>query len=421
MKQITILGAGIAGISASYHAKIKGHETVIFEASQNTGGLLSNFSPFEGFRFDNAVHLSFTKNEYVRSIFDKTNYITHKPAAYCIDKNLWLKHPVQNNLAPLPLDKKVKYIESFLNRTSDEPTNYKEWLHHQYGAEISNAYPIPYTRKYWGIEPSALSLDWIGNRMRRAEFSEILSGALEQRDINHYYAAEMRYPKVGGYFEFIRNIAEAQKIQFNKKAISINSINKTVLFEDDTQVGYDQLISSLPLPVIVELLVNCPKNILEAGRSLLWTTVDLISIGFDKQEVPPYLWFYIYDEDNVAARAYSPSMKSPNNVPSGKSSLQFEIYNLSSKAPLEPEKLKINIKTKLLEMGICDEDDILFIHHKHLPFGNVVFDHGMEKRRNLVLDYLDKLNIKTCGRFGEWDYFWSDQSFLSGSKSVDNI
>ena len=421
MNDVTILGAGIAGISASFHATLLGYKSIVFEKRGKPGGLVANFTPYEGFRFDNAIHLSFTKNEYVRAIFEKTKYITHKPSAYCLENGLWLKHPVQNNLAPLPLEKKVTLIESFLNRPSQEPTNYEEWLYHQYGSEISKAYPIPYTHKYWGLPPSKLTLDWIGNRIRRAEFSEILAGALEQRDINHYYAAEMRYPLKGGYFGFIRKIAEDQNIQLNKKVISIDPVHKTVTFHDETKIEYTHLISTLPLPTIVELIPDCPKTILEAGRSLLWTTVDLISIGFDKEKVPPHLWFYIYDQDNVAARAYSPSIKSPNNVPQGKSSLQFEIYNLSSKKRLEPEELKWNIKSKLLEMGICDESDILFIHHKYLPYGNVVFDHGMEKRRQIVLDYLRKMNIKTCGRFGEWDYLWSDQSFMSGANVIQQL
>ncbi|HBY86114.1 MAG TPA: O-antigen biosynthesis protein [Colwellia sp.] len=421
MNDVTILGAGIAGISASYHAALLGYECTVYEERDKPGGLVANFSPAKGFHFDNAIHLSFTKDMYVKSLFEKTTFIPHKPAAYCIDNGLWLKHPVQNNLAPLPLDKKVTLIESFLNRPSQEPTNYEEWLYHQYGHEISNNYPIPYTHKYWGLSPSELSLEWIGNRMRRAEFSEILSGALEQRNINHYYAAEMRYPTKGGYFEFIRHIAEEQNIQLNKKVILIDTEHKTVTFDDQSKVTYVNLISTLPLPVIVELLDDCPEDVLEAGRSLLWTTVDLISIGFDKQDVPPHLWFYIYDEDNVAARAYSPSMKSANNAPLGKSSLQFEIYNLSSKKRLAPDELKSNIKAKLLDMGICIESDILFMHHKHLPYGNVVFDHGMEDRRKIVLDYLDTLNIKTCGRFGEWDYLWSDQSFLSGKKVIENL
>jgi len=31
------------------------------------------------------------------------------------------------------------------------------------------------------------------------------------------------------------------------------------------------------------------------------------------------------------------------------------------------------------------------------------------------------MNIKSCGRFGEWDYLWSDQSFMSGKKAADKI
>lgn len=36
---------------------------------------------------------------------------------------------------------------------------------------------------------------------------------------------------------------------------------------------------------------------------------------------------YIYDEDIKSARINSPSIKSPNNVPEGCSSMQFEIYH----------------------------------------------------------------------------------------------
>jgi hypothetical protein len=30
-------------------------------------------------------------------------------------------------------------------------------------------------------------------------------------------------------------------------------------------------------------------------------------------------------------------------------------------------------------------------------------------------------NIKYIGRFGEWDYLWSDQSLLSGKKVADQF
>jgi protoporphyrinogen oxidase len=256
--------------------------------------------------------------------------------------------------------------------------------------------------------------------MRRAEVEEVLRGSFEARDDNHYYANEMRYPEKGGYFEFIRSLAENSNYELNKKVVSIDTTKKEISFSDGTKELYKKLVSSLPIPVICRLIKDCPEDVLKASQSLVWTTVDLISIGFDRENIPPYLWYYIYDDENIAARAYSPSLKSRDNAPKGKSSLQFEVYNLSTNPRLDPEVIKRNILDSLIDGNICQEEDILFVHHKHLPFGNVVFDHGMEERREIVLNYLNDISIKTCGRFGEWDYYWSDQSFISGMNSIDD-
>lgn len=420
MGNIVILGAGIAGISATYHAMKAGHNVICYEKNNEPGGLVANFS-IDGFRFDNAIHLSFTSNDYVKELFSQTPHYSHKPNAYCIENQLWFKHPIQNNLFPLNTEDKVKLITSLVERPSEEPQNYGEWLDHQYGYEISNRYPRKYTDKYWGIAPEKLSTTWIGNRIRRSDISEVLRGAFEKRDDNHYYASEMRYPKKGGYYSFIKEIADKCNISTNKEAIKIDIKKKKVYFSDNTNCDFESIINTLPLPIIVKLIENVPEKVKQAAESLNWTTVDLISIGFNKSDIPPHLWFYIYDNGNLAARAYSPSLKSEDNVPKGKSSLQFEIYNHSSKVRFKKDDLIRNIKDSLMRDKICREEDILFIHHKHLPFGNVIFDHGMEDRRQIVLDYLNENKICTCGRFGRWDYLWSDQSFISGKEVIDNL
>ncbi len=419
-RSVLVLGGGIAGISAGFHSKSNGFDSLVYEASDSPGGLTANFS-VNGFRFDKAIHMSFSKDQYVREVFDKTPYFAHKPDAFCLEDNRWLKHPIQNNLFNLPVPEKVSLIESFISRPNSEPTNYKEWLIYQYGKKITERYPLIYTNKYWGLPPENLSLNWIGDRMRKANTVEVLEGAMQPKDDNHYYTSEMRYPKKGGYYEFIREMAELTNIKCNKKVTKINCKENIVECEDGSVTNYESLISSLPLPIICQLIEDCPQKVKETADTLLWTTVDLISFGFNKEDIPPYLWFYIYDEDNLAARGYSPSLKAPSNAPKGCSSLQFEVYNLSSKPNYDPEELKKNITKKLLEMNVCKKEDILFSHHKHLPFGNIVFDHGMEERRKIVLDYLKKVNIHSCGRFGEWEYFWSDQSFLSGKSAADKI
>ena len=53
-------------------------------------GLLDNFV-IEGFRFDKFIHLSFTKSEDVRQIFDKTLYHTHNPLSYNHYKSFLVK------------------------------------------------------------------------------------------------------------------------------------------------------------------------------------------------------------------------------------------------------------------------------------------------------------------------------------------
>ena len=165
-------------------------------------------------------------------------------------------------------------------------------------------------------------------------------------------------------------------------------------------------------------IIKDPKlEPLKASKTLKATSIDLISVGFNRK-VSNYLWFYIYDDDILASRAYSPSMKSPDNAPEGCSSLQFEIYSRGENSKYDKKELKENVIYALKKMRIADNEDILFMHHKHLRYGNVIFDIGMEKNRNSVRKYLKENGVKTIGRFGEWEYFWSNQSFMSGYNSI---
>lgn len=409
---VMILGGGIAGLGASQRAREQGREAVIFDANDRAGGLLDNFE-IQGFRFDNAVHLSFATEPEVRKVFDKTDYYTHPADAWNFDKDRWLKHPVQNNLYPLPADEKVALIKSFLHRPDLENENYEGWLRHQYGDAISERYPMRYTEKYWGTPASELSTSWIGNRMRRAELDEILFGAFTSETPNTYYTKEMRYPKKGGYRAFIEDLIKKSEIHGNYRAIKIDIISKTVKFSNGEEIQYRDLISSVPLPILAFMTKNIPLCIMEAAKKLVATSIDLVSVGFNK-EVVKDLWFYIYDDDILASRAYSPSVKSADNAPENCSSLQFEIYSRGIESCYKKDELIDNVLYALKKMKIADSEDIVFTHHKHLSYGNVIFDKGMEKNRDLVRAYFSSNNVKTIGRFGEWDYLWSNQSFLSG-------
>ena len=419
---VVILGAGIAGISAAYHSDKIGMKAVIYEAHSRTGGLLDNFT-IEGFRFDNAVHLSFATEPEVREVFDRTPYSAHPSTSWCWDNEQWLKHPVQNNMFPLEASQRVDLISGLVERPNIEINNYQDWLIYQYGEPIATRWQLPYTEKYWTLPASELGIGWIGNRVRRADIKEVLHGAFTSETPSYYYATEMRYPKQGGYKAFIEPMISEVDILCGYKATKIFLDNKEVQFENRESISYDQLINTMPLPELIKIIDKVPDHVRDAAATLFATEVDLISVAFNKADVQPHLWFYIYDKEILAARAYSPSIKSPDNVPVGYSSLQFEIYS-SQKNPQthSPEELKANTMMALKKMGLIENDDeVLFMHHKHLPWGNVVFDLGMEERRDLVLDWLKHVGIQTAGRFGEWAYLWSNQAFMSGLKAAKLI
>ena len=422
MSGLVILGGGVAGIAASYTANKIGIKNELFEASSRTGGLLDNFS-VSNFRFDHAVHLSFTQNEYVRSIFDCVPYVTHKPTPRNYEKNKWFKHPIQNNLFPLSAEEKVHAIKDFINRPVHKNIqNYEDWLFHQYGTYITERFPLKYTEKYWNVPANQLTTDWIGNRMYQPSIDEVLYGAFTDQTPNTYYAAHMRYPQVGGYKAFISPMEKEVMIHTNKRAVELDVKNRLVYFQDGKNVYYDNLISSIPLPEIISIMRDVPQEIQSAADALWATSIALVSIGFNQPDIAKDLWFYIYDEDILASRAYSPSLKSRDNVPENCSSYQFEIYFSKNRPlPMTKDLLLEHIIESLVKMKITSKSDIIVTDVRTIPYGNVVFDHNIKVCREKVIRFLMNQRIYPIGRFGEWNYLWSDQSLLSGKNMVEKL
>lgn len=415
-----ILGAGISGLAAA--SVLEKENTVVFEKENYYGGLCNSFN-INGFTFDTSIHLSFTNNIRIREYFDKIEYNTHLPISYNFWSGYWLKHPVIHNLYKIPVKDKIECIKGFVERPQIEKiNNYNEWLLATYGKDIVEKFHSKYTRKYWCKASEELSTTWVGERLNTPKLENMLSGAFQENNDIEYYAKEMRYPKEGGYKAFLNPLYEKSRVELNKEAIKINTKEKYVRFKDESTIYYENIISSLPINEVVKLLDNVPQQVIKSSENLLNTSVALVSIGFNKPDIPKYLWFYIYDEDILPARVYSPSLKSKNNAPDGCSSLQFEIYySKDKKLNMSEDDILQHVRQKMIDMNICKEKDILFMDYREVKYANVTFYNNMEYDRDIVKEYLNNQGIILIGRFGEWDYLWSDQSYLSGLRVIDNI
>ena len=418
MPDLLILGGGIAGLSSAWTAGENRLSSQILEGRSQAGGILDSFV-VDGFRFDNGVHLSFACEPEVRDVFDRTPYSSHDAVSFCWDGGIWLRHPIQNNLFPLSVEDRVGLIEGLVQQKPGEIKNYRDWLIYQYGTPIAARWPLVYTEKYWTLPAEQLGTNWIGQRMRQADLREVLVGAMAERAPNTYYISQMRYPQRGGYRAFIEPMIEAANIRLDARVVEVDASRRVVQIQNGETIPFRYLINTLPLPNLVAMMTDVPESIRADAETLFATSVDLISVALSNKKVSPSLWFYIYDQDILAARVYSPTWKSADNAPAGCSSLQFEIYS-SMYRPQQATVAEMidNCLDAMTRMGLADRNDVIFTHHKHLPFANVVFDLDMETRRDRVRTWVESKGIGLAGRFGEWAYLWSNQSFMSGRRAV---
>lgn len=423
MKTI-ILGSGISGISAGYHLNKNGENVVIYEKENDWGGLCGNFT-IDGFRFDKFVHFTFADDEYIKNLFEESSPThSHPSISSNYYKGYWLKHPAQNNIAPLSIDEKVEIIKGFISRKPklfEEIKDYEEWLRVQYGDYFAENFPMKYTKKYWGLNANELETKWVGNRMHSPDLDEVLKGSYETQEKSFYYTSFMKYPKKGGFRSILDNCRKDLDIRFNKEVVKIDIENKLLTFKDGSKANFTRLISSLPLPEIVKMIETCPKEVLEAANNLHHTSGYMISLGFKSPDVAKHLWFYIYDEDILSSRVYSPSMKSLDNVPASCSSLQAEVFfDCKAKIPNANSVMQNTIE-KLVKMGLFKEEELVVKDIRFEKYANITFDKNIYKNRQIVLDYLNNIGIESIGRFGKWEYYWTHQAFESGMKCAERI
>jgi protoporphyrinogen oxidase len=165
-----------------------------------------------------------------------------------------------------------------------------------------------------------------------------------------------------------------------------------------------------------------PEEISKAAKELEYTSGVMVSLGLNRENVAPELWFYIYDEEIYPARVYAPNIKSPNNVPKGCCALQAEIY-FSKRKPLTMslEELKEGTIRQFIKMGLMRKEDILVQDVRMEEYANIMFTPGIYEARAKVHQYLEECGVRTAGRFGEWDYLWTGQSILSGKRAAEKI
>ena len=422
MTKIAVLGTGMSALGAAHRLAAEPVDVVLYDKAPFFGGQTVSFRSPSGFTFDKGPHVSFTKDDRIQALLADAVDGQFETVQYKLE-NHWkghrLPHPVQTNMHGLPVDVMAKIIEDFAKQSivQTEIRNYEDWLVAAYGRYFADNFPVQYTEKYHTTSPRNLTTDWIGPRMYRPSLEELLRGALAPATSSVHYITGFRYPTRGGFMSYLEKWARGVTMKLKHEVVQIDTQEKRLTFANGAQESYDGLVSSIALPDLVPLIAGVPDDVRAAAGRLACSGCVLVNVGVRRPDLTPAHISYYYDRDIVFSRTSSPHLMSPNNVPPGCGSVQVEVYFSKKYMPLAgvPADYLQPVLRDLKRVGILREDDeILFTDTKLVEYANIIFDHDRPEALRVVHGYLDDVGIRHCGRYGDWAYFWTDDSFKSG-------
>jgi protoporphyrinogen oxidase len=423
-----VLGGGISGLSAAYHLSEAGFPVILYEKEREIGGLCRSINQ-NGFIFDHGIHVSFTSNEYVRGIFSSSvcnDYYNLHSYSLNLWNGYWIRHEPHRNLNSLPKEIIKNCLIDFIYSLYEkdiEINNYRDWCNKNLGSYFTENFTAKYTRKFWTLEPEELTADWISERISKPSLESIVDGALGIPNAKSYYINSFLYPKEGGFVSFLNNLNNTDYINLNTYPIEIDPIEKKISLNNGEVRNFDNLISSIPLPELIKCIKNPPNDILEAVDHLKWTSLLMLNFSTDlDRKVGGPLWNYYYDEDIPYTRLDYPARLSENNSRKGYESIQIEIP-YSREKPLPLEKCDLINKTKecISETENLPIDKINYLGDMNINYGYVIYDLNRKGSLEIIRRYLKDIGICSCGRFGRWEYLWSDQAFISGMMAAKHI
>lgn len=418
----------MAGFGAASHLHAQGIRPEVYDKNPYFGGHTASLRDENGFVFDFGPHISFTKDARIQDLF--ASYVDQQYESIPVKlDNYWrglrLTHPVQLHLNGLPKDLIVEIVADFVRQHAVEHKieNYEDWLVASYGRKFAELFPMQYARKYHLTSAANMTTDWLGPRMYRPTLEEVLRGALGPWTPDVHYITSFRYPRRGGFVSYLSPLPRIASLHLSHELVAIDPKQRELRFANSRKVRYDALISSIALPDLIAMMEDAPREVVEASRRLACSTCVLVNVGVRRANLSEAHVTYFYDEDVCFTRLSFPHMLSASNVPPGCGSIQAEVYFSDKYRPLtqSPASLIEPVIADLYRSGTLREgDEILTRHATVVRHANVIFDLERTAALEIVHGYLRDVRIHYCGRYGDWGYMWTDESYISGERAAES-
>ncbi|MCW4051481.1 MAG: FAD-dependent oxidoreductase [Candidatus Bathyarchaeota archaeon] len=421
---ITILGAGLAGLSAAYHLK---GDYLVLERESSVGGLCRSVD-IGGYVFDYAPHILFTRDEYAKNLFFSLlgdNVHTQERQAYIYMEDTFVKYPFEVNLHPLPKRIIEECIQGVIEKKEFEPRNFLEWIQTTFGEGIAKHYMVPYNQKIWKYPLAKMNTEWVAGRIPSPSADEMRKGVKGEVNKDYGPNAMFWYPKYGGIGALANEFKEGLNVSLNSDAVEIKTTAdgvKTIYTQDGKtkDVVSEKVLSSLPLPELIKSLDDVPTEVVKAADSLVYNSIVCVNVGVKRPNIINKHWLYFPEKDLIFNRISFPMNFSPYTTPEGRSSVLVEVTYRGD--PLDQDETRDTVLQDLVKANIIrDDDEVEVSDTADFKYAYVIYDLHHTENVKIIRDFLDSINIIPIGRFGEWEYYNMDKAILSGRRAAEKL
>jgi len=436
MKEIIIVGSGIAGLSFAYECLLRGYKVLIIDKDSQIGGLSKSIT-HNNCQLDMGVHIFHGRDQEVlqkvRNIVAPNKLVKVKRRGKLYIKGKYIDWPLKlNSIFQLPLSLALKiFFNQILNKktTSFNPINFQDELLQIYGSNLYYSFFHPITKKFLKTDPKKIHSDWAYANIRAAtkiedkSFSESYKYLTENTSIESkkefnvmkFLIKSITTKKKNEPFYYFKNGFGTLPESYSEKILKLGGLIKTNTTIETFIIAQDK---------INQCIINGKKYDTD---EVIWTgnlidLCDLLNIEFPQLFYihSKFVYFflnncnknhqvcYYSDEDVSFVRGTILSNHSKTVINNNKiSDLLCVEYTFKSKEEMVNNFKIKNIAIKdIKKVGLIDENSsIEDIFELNIPYTYPILETDYKKKLTYIQNQVKKIeNLQTFGRQGGFSY-----------------
>ncbi len=457
--EVFVIGAGPAGLTASYLLTKQGISTTVIEADPVYVGGISRTANYKNFLFDIGGHRFFSKSKEVVDLWKEIlpqDFITRPRMSRIYYDGKYYSYPLKafEALGNLGVVESAMCVMSFMYKQAfpnEKPETFHDWVSNQFGERLFSIFFKTYTEKVWGMSCDEISADWAAQRIKGLDLWSAMANALrnsikpkgvkdgttaDDGEVIKTLIESFQYPRKGPGMMWDaaarKTRAQGGMIYMGTRLSSLRYDAKLNLWtikargpSGEMTFTAHHVISSAPIRELVHSFGEAPDCIAEADK-LRYRDFITVTLVVNKPDLFPDNWIYIHEPNVKVGRIQNFRSWSPEMVPDDKLAclgLEYFCFEGDGLWAAKDEDLLALGRRELAEIGLAREDECIdgcvVRQKKAYPVYDDGYKRNVETIRSELAEKYPTLHL--VGRNGMHKYNNQDHAMMTSMLTVKNI